>query len=654
MRAPRLIVFALATACARPPLPAPEPVLASPPPEVGLPPVPLRDGALEIRVVYPPARAVVDAVDSSFIFGSVGSGRARLTINDLPVRVWPNGTWLAWVPFPAESVMTFTLEARRGEEVSRLVHEVRRASRFIPTGPLWIDTTSFSPRGRVWWPAEEPVPLSVRAAEGASVRLVLPDAGSVPLTPVPTVDTVPQGIRAFDRDPANLRPMERNDRYAGALRGVRIGPPLGSPVGSDPPSSDPSTWPLLEAVKGTDTLRVQWPLAVTPLVEPFPLVALDDDLERRGGSDAMTPGRALPEGTYHWFFPTGTRAAVRGRINGDLRLALSATSEAWISAREAVALGEGVALPRAVVGSVTATPVSETRATVRIPLSYRVPFRVEETESTVVLRLHHAAGDPNWIRYGETRGPLDRITWAQVTGDEVELRFELRRLVWGYRTRWEGADLLVDLRVAPVIDPAAPLQRLLVVVDPGHPPAGATGPSGLTEAEANLAIARQVGERLRAAGARVVLTHDDTQPLDLWPRVHLADSLDADVLVSIHNNALPDGVNPFTNHGSSVFYFHPRSLPLARAVQAALVERLGVSDLGVGRGDLALVRGTWLPSILTEGLFMMRPEQEAALRDPRGQGAYAEAVVRGLVRFLAGVAENPRPAVGRDRAGTSK
>ena len=91
---------------------------------------------------------------------------------------------------------------------------------------------------------------------------------------------------------------------------------------------------------------------------------------------------------------------------------------------------------------------------------------------------------------------------------------------------------------------------------------------------------------------------------------------------------------PQPNNGASVFYNHPRSAPLAQAVQRALVRRLGVRDLGVGRGDLALVRPTWMPAILTEGLFMMVPEQEAALRSPEGQSAYALAVFEGIETFL--------------------
>jgi N-acetylmuramoyl-L-alanine amidase len=65
------------------------------------------------------------------------------------------------------------------------------------------------------------------------------------------------------------------------------------------------------------------------------------------------------------------------------------------------------------------------------------------------------------------------------------------------------------------------------------------------------------------------------------------------------------------------------------------VKELGLRDLGVARGDLAMVRPTWLPAILTEGLFMIVPEQEAALRSLDGQRRYARGVVEGIRRFLA-------------------
>jgi N-acetylmuramoyl-L-alanine amidase len=171
-------------------------------------------------------------------------------------------------------------------------------------------------------------------------------------------------------------------------------------------------------------------------------------------------------------------------------------------------------------------------------------------------------------------------------------------------------------------------------VDPGHPPAGATGPTGLREAEANLGVALELRRMLEEGGAKVLMTRTEDTPVELWPRVKLSEAADADLLISVHNNALPDGINPFTNSGTSVYYNHPRSVPLARAIQRELVRRLGLRDLGIGRGDLALVRATWMPSVLTEGLFMMLPEQEAALRTEEGRRLYAVAILDGVRRFL--------------------
>jgi N-acetylmuramoyl-L-alanine amidase len=274
-----------------------------------------------------------------------------------------------------------------------------------------------------------------------------------------------------------------------------------------------------------------------------------------------------------------------------------------------------------------------------------VPFRVEETDAELTLRLYNAVGDVNWIRYGRSDPYLRTLRWLQASSDEVTITAGLAKGVWGYRTRWNRNDLLLEIRRPPAIDPGRPLAGRVIVVDPGHPPLGAVGPTGFREAEANLAVALALRDLLVEGGARVLMTRSGDQPVDLWPRAKFADSVGADLLVSIHNNALPDGVNPFTNNGASVFYNHPRSLPLAQAIQQALVRRLGVRDLGAARGDLALVRPTWMPAVLTEGLFMMIPEQEAALRRPPGQRAYALAVRDGIVQFLTRVATGPGTGV---------
>jgi N-acetylmuramoyl-L-alanine amidase len=604
-------------------------------------------GPLRLNVVYPSPTDQIDARDSTFLLGSLGTGDATLSINGVSVPVAPNGAWLAWLAIPPDSIIEFTLSARTATDTASLVYPVRRARRFRPPdAPVWIDSTSFSPGGKAWWPADEYLPVSVRAAEGATVRVRLPDGTVIPLVPESAPDEVPWGVRAFDHDTSNLLTPRRAERYLGAIRGRALGEDPGPLLGGAdartggpccaPAASAAPAAPVVEAIIGTDTARAAWPIRLRLLDSMPQLVEFDDDTARKGNSDSLTVGRTRPGATYHWFFPTGTRTVASGRLGDDLRIRLSRGQEAWVPAADAMPLAPGLPATRATVGSVALTPRPDLLS-LRIPLSQRIPFRVEEEPRRLTLRLYNALSDINWTRYGPPDRYVTGIRWLQ-SGDDVMLTLDLGGPVWGYRSRWSGNDLILDVRRPPAVDPSRPLAGRVIVVDPGHPPLGATGPTGLREADANLSVALVLRDLLAQAGARAILTRSTSVSLDLLPRTRFADSVGAELLVSIHNNALPDGVNPFTNNGTSVYYNQPRSLPLAQAVERELARRLGVRDLGVGRGDLALARPTWMPAILTEGLFMMIPEQEAALADARGQRLYAVAVRDGLEAFLRGVA----------------
>jgi N-acetylmuramoyl-L-alanine amidase len=630
---------------------------------------------IALHVVYPALDDLVRVRDSSFLLGSVASGDVRLTINGSRVRVWPNGAWLAWLPFPSDSVMQFRIEARLEGDSSVLVYPVRRDKRFFPvevrSGGAWIDSVSLSPQGQVWIPASEYLTFSARAAEGSDVRVHLPDGSVVRLLPQRQPEEVLPAIRAFEHDTAKLRTPDEV-RYVGVVRGRVLGPDPG-PVLRGPTSSlvkvlgraalrcvmgglcpspyadlvsPDGAWAVVEAVLGRDTVRVRWPLQVA-MLDTLPLVAeFDDDTTGTGRTDSITPGRPVPGGPYQWFFPTGTRAVVTGRMNDDLRVRLSPEADAWVPVADARSLPRGLPAPRALVSSVTLSP-SDDRVTLRIPLSQRVPFQVLETDRNLTVRLYSSLGDVDWVRYGSD--PLvQRMAWDQAGRDELTFSIDLAEPVWGYRTRWSRNDLLLEIRRPPRVHPKEPLRGRIIAVDPGHPPLGATGPTGLREAEANLSVAFQLRTMLQDAGARVVMTRTVDSALDLWPRVALADSSGAELLVSIHNNALPDGVNPFTNNGTSVFYNQPRSVPLATEIQRSLVRRLKLPDLGISRADLAVIRPTWMPAVLCEGMFLILPEQEATLRTAKGQRLYAQGVLDGIRSFLrARVQTQPVPRVGR-------
>jgi N-acetylmuramoyl-L-alanine amidase len=576
---------------------------------------------LHITIVYPDTADPIQAQDSAFLFGSVGRGRndVALSVNGFPVRVSTTGSWLAWVPLPSDSLARFQIVARAGagseQQETTFVARIAQLFRPPPGAIAWIDTTSFTPTDSLAFPAGEGIRLSVRATPGATVRLRI-DGRSLPFVP----DTLPAepawGVRAFGTDTMALRLPPAADRYVAWL------------------PAEPLCDAIVEVIVGTDTARAVWPLVLDTLDRAHPaVIVLNDDTAHTGKSDSLTVGKAVPYGTYNWFFPLGTVSVATARWGSQTRLQLSRGAVAWVNSADVVPLAPGTPPPGGIVESVrlAAGPRS---LVLRVPLPAHVPFKVEEEERSLTLRLYGVASDVNWMQYGGTDPYVTRMSYAQPATDEVTLTLSLAGPVWGYRTRWSGRDLLLEIRRPPVIDLRRPLAGRTIVIDPGHPPVGAHGPSGLWEPVATLAVAQQVKPLLEQAGATVLLTRTDSNPVDLFPRTRFAEEHDADVLVSIHANALPDGVNPFINNGTSVYYFHPRSAALARALDRALVAELGTRDLGMGRGDYALVRNPWMPSALTEGLFMMIPEQEVMLASPEGRLRYARGVAKGIEEFL--------------------
>lgn len=600
---------------------------------VALSAIPAVRGTLGVRVVYPAAGTLVAARDSTFVFGSVGNGLARLTIDGHPVAVAANGAFLGFLPLPDDTAASLRIVATLGADSAVLVQRVRLPARaVVHTQPLWIDAGSVEPRGDRWAEPGEPIRVAVRAAPGASVTLRLPDGRVFPLA----ADTLRESSPGtFERQaPRQVAPPSL--RYRGVFPAVALGAPLPAVTARDVPRADSlAPQAKLLAVLGTDTVRTALPLRLA-LLDPdrLAVVLLSDDTTGTEATDGAVVGAPSPEGTYHWFFRNGTRVAISGRAGDALRVRLSRDASAWVGLDGVAAiLPPGTPPPAARVTLVRLAPGAASVAA-RLALTGRVPFRVDEDDRSVTVRLYGAQSDLDFVQYGGTDRLIPRITWAQPSDEECTVTFELSAPPFGWRARWEGESLVLEIRRPPVVDRLRPLRGRLIAVDPGHPPVGATGPTGLREAEANLAVGLALKGILERAGARVLMTRTADTAIGLYERTTMAEQGNADVLVSIHNNAFPDGVNPWANNGTSTYYFQPRSAPLAFLVQDALVAEMGLRNLGVGRGNFALVRPTWMPAILTEGAFLMIPEQEQGLRTPVFQQAYARGLALGIQAYL--------------------
>jgi N-acetylmuramoyl-L-alanine amidase len=214
---------------------------------------------------------------------------------------------------------------------------------------------------------------------------------------------------------------------------------------------------------------------------------------------------------------------------------------------------------------------------------------------------------------------VDLVRWRQESNGVVVYTIGLKpgRKIWGWHGRFDGTKLRVDVRRPLKSNRKRPLEGWKIMLDPGHMPSapGATGPLATKEMDANIAIAQVTAELLRKEGALPILTRSSsTDEVSLTDRPKLALEQGADLFISIHNNALPDGSNPFSKaRGFSVYYYHPQSLALARAIHDSYIKNIPLADDGLLWGNLLVARLSAVPSILIENAYLLYPEQQPIL-----------------------------------------
>ena len=518
-----------------PAAPTPEALAAGAPSSPSLPPVPLVAGPLTPRVVYPTTNALIQSRDSNFIFGSIGNGNAALTINGMPVHVWPNGAYLAYLPIPPADAPRYDLVATLGADTARTTQNVR----LLPPLPA-ADT------------------LAADSLEADSIA----------------TDTIPR---------------------------------------------HPDSTARLTA----DTTAIFVALGAAPDSVP-------------ADTDRVIIGRPIPRGTYKWFLLPGTVLRETGREGDFVRVRLDAALDIWVAASDAVALPPETTEPGRVAGNARVVPGADYVDLV-LPIGARPAYDVEESGTDVILTLYGTKATTDIINYRANDPMVRTVEWMQETSDRARYTVHLRQRPFGYLVLWDNGSLVLRLRRTPMIDTRRPLSGLTIAVDPGHPPIGATGPTGLWEPQATLWVGERLAAMLRERGATVYMTRTTMDPVALGDRPTMARRANAHLLVSVHLNALPDGINPFRAQGSGTYFFRAQAEPLARAVQRGLVAQLKLPDHGVFYDNLALARPTWMPSILCEGAFLMMPDQEAGLRTPQFQEAYARGIADGIEEYFRGL-----------------
>lgn len=281
-----------------------------------------------------------------------------------------------------------------------------------------------------------------------------------------------------------------------------------------------------------------------------------------------------------------------------------------------------------------------------LPLTDRLPYQIEQkmNPNCLVLKVYGVSPDTDWITAepksstSREHSILDHITWRQVEDGVYEITAHLLgKRQWGYKISYEESTLCLAVKKPPISNSTESLEGIKVCIDPGHGGAerGSIGCSGAPESQINLEIATKVEAYLKSLGATVIMTRrNQNENPSLDERVRLATNSQSDFLISIHNNALPDGRDPWKEHGTSSYWYHPQSVELAKRLKNSVKDASNFIDLGARYQNLALARGTAMPSVLLEIGFMINPDEFTQLIDPEFQNKIAQAIGDGLKDYL--------------------
>jgi len=586
-------------------------------------------GLPRISVVYPRPGATIGVSDSTFIFGSV-TPESKLTINGHAVKVHPNGAFLAFLPITPGD-FNFDLAARNdsGASSKKIPVKVPAGVFPVPEDSLCIVKGSIQPRQDLILAAGDVLETSFRGTPGCkatfSVRGLIQD-----------VSMVESPFRNPDReatDPWGERKPETSTGggfYSGCyviregqqieMAGVSF--KLTRKVGGD------SVY-IGESSSGKVSIRN----------DSIPQV-----VEFVGSSVIARTGPKL--GYTLLYQPPGIRAVATGKRGEWVRLRLAPGENAWVHQDSIKYLPLGTPLPKNILTTIQTKNLEKSTQVIlllspSLSANGKLPFRVEQQVDPpgLFLSVYGLVSNTDWIRYDSEDQLIQSVSWEQPWEGVYRLKVLLnQKQQWGYDVFYDGDNLVLQINHQPKLGRG--LEGLRICLDPGHSPdPGAVGPTGLEEKAVNLGIAEKLKSMLERNGAEVIMTREGTDGIAIYDRPRTAIQKGADVLISIHNNALPDGVNPFYNNGTSTYYYHPQSLALAREIHAELLHELGLPDFGLYYGNLVLTRPCQLPAVLVESAFMMIPEQEELLRDEKFQKKCAEGIYRGVRRFVEKIAE---------------
>jgi len=565
----------------------------------------------EIKVTYPSEGEPLPSVKSTFIFGNITPSTAPFYINGTKINVYRNGAFIAYLPV-SEGDFAFKCDLLDGATVtySRRVKIKASSQPRISTGSLRLELVS---------PSSD---LDLSPGDYVNIQA----AGTPGHAAAFTIKNIVKDVEMSELPPGSGRyfgvyRVKDSDKADGGELSVKF-----------------KTGLFASGARAVSRNRVRI------LRRPAIIETSTDTVILRNGIDSG----------YMLFLPKGVRLVSDGRVGNSRRVRLSSSETGWVDDSKVSVVNDTEFPPQNETGTIRLKK-SDDGTTVSITMPYPAVYAAEEWENSLRLTLYYTKQHTNTVIYDSSDTFVKQVHFSQLAENTAAVDIELApgAGLGGYDVYPGTRALNIDLKRMPTVTGAwpKPLAGLRVVLDPGHSPKlvppydGAIGPMGTFEYQVNRVTADKLKDALSNLGATVFMTRYGDENVPLAERPKIAKDYDGDIYISLHNNAIADGEDPFSQpRGFAVYHYQRHSYGLADAVHRAYVREIPLPDEGLRFGDYAVVRMTTMPAILIESAYMIMPEQEEMLNTPSFQAKLADTIASGVLDFFK-VPANPALSV---------
>lgn len=618
----------------------------------------------QIDVIYPKPEQTIHE-DSTFLLGAVRHLEAAsfcLYANEQLVPVSPGG-FFAWkIPVhPGHNpVILQACPPEGGSPLAQhhLTLEGALPWPILPISPLALHEELLRPADDLWLSPDDDLIVACAASEGASVHFTIPGLLDTPI-PVPPLPIASEPTSAetdefldtregiFARLHWTRRRIPRRGYYQACVP-VRL--LLTMQTREKLVSAALKNLPILLQVASTTNpsagvLTKTLPGRLTLLNRPrAAYIETDNAVTRTAPVDGarLTPQRQ------------GVQVAVDGLERGWCRARLS-RDEVFYLAESELVLKVPVAPPQAEptsLASIRTVRLDDFSAAVFLTFSRHpasaCPIQLDVLASMptsgenrapinrLQIRLYNVHCRCDFIHYPSDESLIRGIHWRPVSETTTEVWIDLSAPLAGYDYALDKGEWRLMVKTLP-----KSISAVRLLIDPGHggDEPGAIGLNGTPEKDFNLIVSRLLRDALRTEGfTQVVMIRETDRTVGLPERGRAVVDTKADIVLSIHHNALPDGRDPLAEHGVSTFYYHAFAKPLADTLFQGLSASGGSPEALPGYGvfydSLYMTRIRQATAVLVELGFLTNPVEFERLIQPAFQQWQAHQIARLLKDYV--------------------